>query len=206
VPLILEAQRGAEFHVAEIATYHPKTRAEWRAWLEKNHATSPGVWLVYYKKESGWARVSYDDAVEEALCFGWIDNVARALDAERSMLRFSPRKPKSAWSKLNKGRVGRLIRVGLMTPAGLAKINAAKRDGSWSALDVVERLVVPPDLKTALAADPDAARNFDRFPPSSKKIILGWIASAKRPETRAKRVAETARQAAKNLKANHYRQ
>jgi uncharacterized protein YdeI (YjbR/CyaY-like superfamily) len=192
--------------VPEIPTYHPKTRAEWRAWLAKHHTSSPGVWFVYYKSESGKARVSYDDAVEEALCFGWIDNVARALDAERSMLRFSPRKPKSGWSKLNKGRVGRLIRVGLMTPAGLAKIEAAKRDGSWSALDPVERRVVPPDLKAALAANANAARNFDGFPPSSKKIILGWIASAKRPETRAKRVAETVRQAAKNLKANHYRQ
>jgi uncharacterized protein YdeI (YjbR/CyaY-like superfamily) len=191
---------------AELSNYHPKTRAEWRAWLEKNHATSLGVWFVYYKKESGKARVSYDDAVEEALCFGWIDSVARALDDQRSMLRFSPRKPKSAWSKLNKGRVGRLIRVGLMTPAGLAKIDAAKRDGSWSALNAVEGLVVPPDLKEALAANPDAARNFDAFPRPSRKIILGWIAAAKRPETRAKRVAETVRQAAKNLKANHYRQ
>jgi uncharacterized protein YdeI (YjbR/CyaY-like superfamily) len=191
---------------AELPSYHPKTRAEWRAWLEKNHATSPGVWFVYYTKASGKAPVSYDDAVEEALCFGWIDNAGRALDAERTMLRFSPRKPKSGWSKLNKGRVGRLIRVGLMMPAGMAKIEAAKRDGSWHALDATERLVMPPDLKTALAANAEAARNFDRFPPSSKKIILGWIANAKRPETRTKRVAETVRQAAKNLKANHYRQ
>lgn len=192
--------------LTEIPSYQPKTRAEWRAWLERNHTTSPGVWLVYYKKGSGKARVSYDDAVEEALCFGWIDSVGRALDEQRSMLRFSPRKPKSVWSKLNKERVDRLIRSGRMTPSGLAKIKVAKRDGSWRALDALERMVIPPDLKTALAADPDAGPNFDRFPPSSRKIILGWIASAKRPETRAKRVAETVRQAAKNLKANHYRQ
>ena len=190
----------------ELPRYQPKSRADWRAWLEKNHATAAGVWFVYYKKASAKERVSYEDAVEEALCFGWIDSVQRVVDAERTMLRFSPRKPKSAWSKLNKGRVGRLIRVGLMTPAGLAKIEAAKRDGSWSALDAVERLTMPADLKAALAADPDAARHFAAFPPSSKKIILGWIASAKRPETRAKRVSETVRQAAKNLKANHYRQ
>jgi uncharacterized protein YdeI (YjbR/CyaY-like superfamily) len=190
----------------EIPSYHPKTRAEWRAWLAKYHATSAGVWFVYYKSATGRARVSYDDAVEEALCFGWIDSVQRTLDDERSMLRFSSRKPKSVWSKLNKDRVERLIERGQMTPAGLAKIEAAKRDGSWRALDAVERLVVPPDLKTALAARPVAARNFDGFSPSSKKIILGWIASAKRPETRLKRVAETVRQAAKNLKANHYRQ
>jgi uncharacterized protein YdeI (YjbR/CyaY-like superfamily) len=190
----------------ELPRYQPKSRADWRAWLEKNHATAAGVWFVYYKKASAKERVSYEDAVEEALCFGWIDSVQRVVDAERTMLRFSPRKPKSAWSKLNKGRVGRLMRVGLMTPAGLAKIEAAKRDGSWSALDAVERLTMPADLKAALAADPDAARHFAAFPPSSKKIILGWIASAKRPETRAKRVSETVRQAAKNLKANHYRQ
>jgi uncharacterized protein YdeI (YjbR/CyaY-like superfamily) len=192
--------------VPETPACHPKTRAEWRAWLEEHHAVSPGVWFVYYKKGTGKPRVSYDEAVEEALCFGWIDSVQRALDAERTMLKFSPRKPKSGWSKLNKGRVGRLVRLGLMTSAGLAAIKAAKRDGSWNALDAVERLTMPPDLEAALASNPVAARNFDRFPPSSKKIILGWIASAKRPETRTKRVDETVRQAAKNLKANHYRQ
>jgi uncharacterized protein YdeI (YjbR/CyaY-like superfamily) len=192
--------------VTELPVYHPNTRADWRAWLEKHHATATGVWFVYYKKESGKTRVSYDDAVEEALCFGWIDSVQRVLDAKRTMLRFSPRKPKSAWSKLNKGRVGRLTRLGLLAPAGLAKIEAAKSDGSWHALDAIERLVMPPDLRAALTANPEAARNFAAFPPSSKKIILGWIATAKRPETRKKRVTETVRQAAKNLKANHYRQ
>jgi uncharacterized protein YdeI (YjbR/CyaY-like superfamily) len=191
---------------SELPRYHPKSRADWRRWLEQHHATAAGVWFVYYKKESGKARVSYDDAVEEALCFGWIDSVQRVLDAKRTMLRFSPRKPKSAWSKINKGRVGRLTRLGLMAPAGQAKIEAAKSDGSWHALDAVERLAMPPDLKAAMTANPEAARNFAAFPPSSKKIILGWIATAKRPETRKKRVTETVRQAAKNLKANHYRQ
>ena len=191
---------------APTPSYQPKTRADWRRWLEKHHATSTGVWLIYHKKESGKARMSYDDAVEEALCFGWIDSVARGLDPERSMLKFTPRKAGSGWSKINKGRVGRLLRLGLMTPAGLAKIEAAKRDGSWHALDAVERLAIPPDLSDAFARSATAARNFDSFPPSSKKIILTWIANAKRPETRAKRVAETVRQAAKNLKANHYRQ
>jgi uncharacterized protein YdeI (YjbR/CyaY-like superfamily) len=191
---------------AEIPRYHPKSRADWRAWLEKHHAKATAVWLVSYRKATGRTRVSYEDLVEEALCFGWIDSVQRVLDDERSMLRFSPRKPKSVWSKINKGRVGRLTRLGLMAPAGQAKIDAAKRDGSWHALDAVERLVVPPDLDAELAANPDAARHFAAFPPSSRKIILGWIAGAKRPETRAKRVSETVRQAAKNLKANHYRQ
>jgi uncharacterized protein YdeI (YjbR/CyaY-like superfamily) len=192
--------------VPDIPSVHPKTRADWRAWLEKHHASATGVWLVYYRKETGKARVSWDDAVDEALCFGWIDSVQRRLDAERTMLRFSPRKPRSGWSKINKTRVSRLIANGLMAPAGLAKIKAAKRDGSWRVLDTVERLEMPPDLAKALAANTEARRHFDAFPPSSKKIILTWIASAKRPETRAKRVAETVRQAAKNLKANHYRQ
>jgi uncharacterized protein YdeI (YjbR/CyaY-like superfamily) len=191
---------------AEVASYHPKTRKAWRAWLEKHHAASPGVWVVFYKKATGKARVSYEDAVEEALCFGWIDSVARGVDDERTALRFSPRKAKSVWSRPNKERVARLVADGLMTPAGLAKIEAAKRDGSWSALDAVDAMVVPPDLQAALAANAAAARHFEGFPASSKRIILAWIGGAKRPETRAKRVAETVRLAAKNLRANHYRQ
>lgn len=190
----------------EIPSVHPTTRAEWRAWLEKHHASAPGAWFVYYKKATGKSRVPYEDAIEEALCFGWIDSVQRVLDDERTMLRFSPRKPNSGWSKPNKERVDRLVERGLMTAAGLAKIDAAKRDGSWSVLDAVERLEMPPDLKKALAAKPIAARHFAAFPPSSKKIILNWIASAKRTQTRQKRIAETVRQAAKKLKANHYRQ
>jgi uncharacterized protein YdeI (YjbR/CyaY-like superfamily) len=192
--------------VAEIPSVHPKTRAEWRSWLEKHHATEAGVWFVYYKQASGNERVSTEEAVEEALCFGWIDSVQRVLDAKRTMLRFSPRKPRSGWSKINKARVARLTRAGLMAAAGLHKVDAAKRDGSWRALDAVERLEIPADLERALAANPQASRYFDAFPPSSKKIILTWIASAKKPETRARRVAETIRQAAKNLRANHYRQ
>jgi uncharacterized protein YdeI (YjbR/CyaY-like superfamily) len=192
--------------VPQIPSVHPKTRAEWRAWLTKHHATELGVWFVYYKSATGKPRVTIDGAVEEALCFGWIDSMQRSVDAERTMLRFSPRKPKSGWSKVNKERVRRLTTNGLMTAPGLAKIAAAKRDGSWRSLDAIERLEIPTDLEKALAASAEASRHFAAFPPSSKKIILTWIANAKRPETRAKRVAETVRQAAKNLKANHYRQ
>ena len=192
--------------MTDVTSVHPKTRAEWRAWLERNHASAKGAWFVYYRKGTGKPQVSVSAAVEEALCFGWIDSVQRRLDAERTMLRFSPRKPKSGWSKVNKERIARLIASGVMTPAGLEKVEAAKRDGSWSALDAVERLEIPPDLEKALAANPKAKRHFDAFPQSSRKIILTWITHAKRPDTRAKRVAETVRQAAKNLKANHYRQ
>jgi uncharacterized protein YdeI (YjbR/CyaY-like superfamily) len=186
--------------------FYAKDRQEWRAWLAENHATVPGVWLIFYKKESGKPRVAYDEAVEEALCFGWIDSRPNALDDERFMQLFSPRNVKSPWSKLNKQRVEKLIQEGLMTPAGLEKIEAAKQNGSWSKWDEIEELEVPPDLAEALAANQAAYNHFTAFSPSSKKNILWWIASAKRPETRAKRIAETVRLATDNIKANHYRQ
>lgn len=185
---------------------HPKTRAEWRAWLQKHHAREEGVWLVTFKKATGQPRVEYDEAVEEALCFGWVDSKPAKLDAERSMLWFAPRKAGSNWSKSNKERVGRLTEAGLMAAAGLAKVEAAKKDGSWSALDAVEALVVPADLAAALAALPPAATYFDAFPRSVKRAILEWIGNAKKPETRAKRIEETARLAAENKRANQWRQ
>lgn len=184
---------------------HPKTRAEWRAWLEQNHTQTEGVWLVTFKKATGKPRVEYGEAVEEALCFGWIDSKANALDEERAMLWMSPRKPRTGWSRLNKERIERLIADGQMTPAGLVKIEAAQQDGSWNALDAVEALEVPPDLEKALAEYGAARQNFDVFPPSVKKGILGWISSAKRPETRSKRIEETARLAAENIRANQWR-
>jgi uncharacterized protein YdeI (YjbR/CyaY-like superfamily) len=184
---------------------HPTTRAEWRAWLERNHARAEGVWLVSYRTATGRPRVEYGEAVEEALCFGWIDSKALTLDDERSMQWMSPRKPGSAWSALNQERVARLAAAGLMAPAGLAKVEAAKRDGSWSALDAVEALETPPDLERALAAYPSARRHFDAFPRSVKRGILAWIAGAKKPETRARRVEETARLAEDNLRANQGR-
>jgi uncharacterized protein YdeI (YjbR/CyaY-like superfamily) len=186
--------------------FYAKDRREWRTWLEEHHATAPGVWLIYYKKESGKPRVPYADAVEEALCFGWVDSRPNKLDDERFMQLFSPRKPGSPWSRLNKRRVEKLIEQGDMTAAWLAKVVAAKKDGSWSRLDAVEKLTIPKDLKTALAADVVARTNFMAFSNSSKKNILWWIESAKRPETRQKRIAETVALAARNLKANHYRQ
>lgn len=187
-------------------TYYAPDRTTWRAWLEAHHASQPGVWLIYYKKESGKPRVSYDDAVEEALCFGWVDSRPNAIDNEKYMQLFSPRKAKSPWSKLNKARVEKLIAAGLMTPAGLEKIGAAQKDGSWDIYDSVEDLTVPDDLAAALAENPVADMHFRAFPPSSLKNILWWITSAKRPETRAKRVAETVALAAQNIRANHYRQ
>ena len=182
------------------------SRREWRGWLQANHGTSPGVWLVIYKKNSVAERLSYNDAVEEALCFGWIDGRLNTLDGERFKLHFSPRRAGSVWAQSNKLRVEKLIQQGLMTDAGMTVIAAAKRDGSWNALDEIDALTIPDDLGEALAADRVAEANFMAFSNSSKKMILFWIASAKRPETRARRIAETVGQAHDNIKANQYRQ
>ncbi len=180
------------------------SRAEWREWLQKNHGRKEGVWLVTYKKSSGKPRVDYDESVEEALCFGWVDSKANKLDEERSMLWFAPRKARTGWSKPNKERIEKMLAAGLMTPAGLEKVEAAKRDGSWAKLDGVEALEVPPDLRQALDSNPPAAENWEAFPRSAKRGILEWIVQAKRPETRAKRVEETAQLAAQNLRANQW--
>jgi uncharacterized protein YdeI (YjbR/CyaY-like superfamily) len=187
---------------AQLERYEAGNRKDWREWLARNHATAPGVWLVSYKKSSGKQGLRYDEAVEEALCFGWIDSKAKTLDEERSMLLFTPRKSKSPWSRPNKERVERLIREGLMTKAGQEAIEAARRSGRWNAYDAVEALVVPEDLKEALAGDGQAQANFEGFSASAKKSILRWIESAKRPETRMKRIQETVRLAAQNIKAN----
>lgn len=184
---------------------HPKTRAEWRDWLAQHHTQTAGIWLISYKKAAGKPQFSYDEAVEEALCFGWIDSKPNKLDSERSMLWFAPRKSGTGWSKLNKTRVERLIAQGLMQPAGLAKVEAAKQDGSWNALDAVEALEIPPDLAQALAVYESAQQNFEAFPRSAKRGILEWIAAAKKPETRTKRITETAQLAAQNLRANQWR-
>ena len=179
-----------------------ETRAQWRAWLAAHGTTSPGVWLMTWKRSSGRPVLAYEDLVEEALCFGWVDSVPRQRDDDFGMLRLSPRKARSAWSKVNKARVGRLVKAGRMAPPGLAKIEAAKRDGSWTALDAVEALEVPDDLARALKKNATARRHFETFPPGSRKIILTWIASARKAETRAARVAETVRLAAENRRAN----
>jgi uncharacterized protein YdeI (YjbR/CyaY-like superfamily) len=173
-------------------------RAAWRNWLIQNHQSSIGVWLIYYKVKSGKPSVSYSEAVKEALCFGWIDSKTKSLDDDRYMQIFTPRKPKSVWSKLNKQYIEELIAQGLMTPAGLQKIEAAKQDGSWTSLDAIEALIVPPDLAKALEKDAIAKQNFDAFSNSTKKVILYWIDSAKRPETRRNRIEKTLTAAAEN--------
>jgi uncharacterized protein YdeI (YjbR/CyaY-like superfamily) len=174
------------------------TRAAWRKWLAKYHETASGAWLVFYKKGAPGAAqhppMGYDAMVEEALCFGWVDSKPQKLDDERSMLYFAPRKAKSGWSRPNKERVGRLIAEGSMHASGLAKIEAAKADGSWAMLDAVEALETPPDLTY-----------WDAFPRSAKRGILEWIAQAKKPETRAARIANTAELAQRNERANQWK-
>lgn len=185
-----------------LETFYAPDRKAWREWLRKHHRIAPGVWLVYYKVKSDQSSVRYAEAVKEALCFGWIDSKVNSLDDERYKQIFTPRKPKSVWSKLNKQYVAELIEQGLMTAAGLAKIDSAQRDGSWTKLDAIEALTIPADLAQALAANEAAGGYFEAFSKSSKKALLFWIDSAKRPETRTKRIAELARLAAQNKRAN----
>jgi uncharacterized protein YdeI (YjbR/CyaY-like superfamily) len=179
-------------------------RGAWRRWLAEHHATSPGIWLVFDKKSSRPDRLAYGDAVEEALCYGWIDSTVRTLDDARYVQLMAPRKPKSTWSRSNKVRVERLIAQGLMAAPGLASIERARANGAWESLDAVEALVVPKDLALALRALPGAAKNFAAFSPSARKGYLHWISQAKRPETRAHRVAHVARFAASNQKSRHF--
>ena len=178
-------------------------RASWRKWLRTNHAKSTGIWLVFDKQSARKDRLPYADAVEEALCFGWIDSTLRPLDEKQYMQLFTPRKPKSSWSKVNKDRVTKLIDAGLMHASGASAIAEAKRNGSWSKIDAVEALTMPPDLRKALDARKGAFANFNAFPKSARKGYLHWIQNCKRPETRAERIRTTVECAAHNVR---YRQ
>lgn len=181
-------------------SFHPKTRKQWRQWLGKNHAKSPGIWLIYNKKSTGKAKLIYNDAVEEALCFGWIDSTLRPLDDERFMQRFTPRKPKSGWSGLNKKRIEKMIAERLMTKAGLEKIEAAKKDGSWESMDHINAIQLPKDFEKALTKNKKAKINFEKFPPFAKKQFLYRINSAKKETTRKERITLCVKMAAANKK------
>jgi uncharacterized protein YdeI (YjbR/CyaY-like superfamily) len=180
---------------------HADDRATWRAWLETNHATARGAWLVTWRARAGRVRLEYEAAIEEALCFGWVDSTGGHVDDERGKLYFAPRKPRSVWAASNKARVERLIGEGRMAPAGLVAVERAKADGSWTILDAAERLEVPGDLAAALEARPSAAASFAALPPSARKMLLGWIAVARRPGTRAARITEIAEAAARGERA-----
>ena len=188
------------------AEFYAKDRQAWREWLEKNHETEKSVWLILYHRDSRTPCVSYEDAVEEAICFGWIDSRPQKRDAESSLLLFARRNPASKWSQNNRERAERMIRAGRMREEGMHMIELAKTSGTWTALEEVQKNITPDDLQEALDASPRAKEYFLAFPPSSKRIILEWIQNAKKPETRQKRIDETVRLAAENIKANHYRQ
>lgn len=177
-----------------------RDRKEWRQWLSENHKTSPGIWLIYHKKNSKQTGIQYDEAVEEALSFGWIDSKVNTLDEERYMQVFTPRKPGSTWSKLNKQRVRNLIKMGMMKTSGMEKVESAKKDGSWNFLDDIDNLVVPNDLMDALNDNPYAREFYEGYSDSIKKQVLYWIASAKRVETRERRIEKVVKKAENNEK------
>ncbi|MDH3729812.1 MAG: YdeI/OmpD-associated family protein [Acidimicrobiia bacterium] len=175
-------------------------RESWRAWLEANAGTRDSIWLVSYKKATGKTTVPYEDAVEEALCFGWVDSKVQSMDHERYRQYYSRRKPTGLWNGANKKRVARLIKQGKMTEAGLRAVEVAKENGAWEFLDEVEALVVPKDLAEALGQHKGARQTYEDFGNSAKQGILLWVKQAKRPETRAKRIAQTAEAAARGVK------
>ena len=181
--------------------FHADDRSTWRAWLEANHRTARGAWLVTWRPRPGRVSLDYEPAVEEALCFGWVDSTGGQVDDERGKLYFAPRKPRSVWAASNRARVERLIEEGRMAPAGLAAIERAKANGSWTVLEAAERMEIPDDLTAAFEGRPPAAANFAAFPPSARRMLLAWVAVARRPETRAARIAEIAEAAARNERA-----
>jgi len=188
--------------IDDLPRLHPESREQWRAWLADHHDTERGAWLVSWKQATGRPTLPYEAVIEEALCFGWVDSTARTLDSERSMMLMTPRKPSSTWARTNKERVERLLAAGLMQPAGIAAVETARANGSWTVLDSVEALEVPDDLAAALDAEPGAREAYEGFSPSNRKMILWWVKSAKRSETRGGRIAETARLAAQGIPAN----
>jgi uncharacterized protein YdeI (YjbR/CyaY-like superfamily) len=171
----------------DLPIYHPRDLAAWRAWLEHHHG-SKGVWVASWRKAAGKPAVPYEDLVEEALCFGWIDSTVNTLDDERGLQLMTPRKPKSSWTRLNRERVARLEAEGRMTDAGRAAVAVAQANGYWTLMDSVEDLVEPDDLAAALDAAPAARAAWDAFPPSARKQMLWSIVTAAKPETRAARI------------------
>lgn len=189
----------------EIDTFYPSTQADWRAWLQENHLSKQSVWLIYYKKKSKIPSISWSEAVDEALCFGWIDSTARPIDDEKYMQFFTKRKPNSVWSKINKDKVEKLIATGKMSQAGFESIEKAKQNGSWTILDEVEELIIPDDLEAAFQANEGSKDFFMSLSKSVRKAILQWLVLAKQQTTRQKRINEIAELAAQKLKPKQFR-
>lgn len=182
-----------------------KDSETWRAWLAQNHDREKSVWLIIYKKGGNNASVYYDEAVDEALCYGWIDSKPNKRDEESYFQFFSQRNPKSNWSKINKQKIASLLKAGRLAKPGKEMVRLAKETGTWTALDEVENLVVPDDLQQALDRNTTALDYFNAFPPSVRRGILEWLFNAKRPATRQKRIHEIVTKAAENVRANQYR-
>ena len=185
-------------------SFHAETRADWRQWLAENHAAEKNVWLKIFKKNSGTPSVTYNEAVDEALCFGWIDSSVKKGTAEYYFQYFAKRNPKSSWSGVNKKKIEQLIQDGQMAGAGLEMVELAKQTGTWTVLDEVENLINPPDLAQALATNPAAKTHFGAFPRSVKRGILEWLLNAKTPGTRLKRIHEIVMKAEQGERANQY--
>jgi uncharacterized protein YdeI (YjbR/CyaY-like superfamily) len=179
----------------------PATVEEWSDWLARNHDRAPGVWLVTPRRASDPQTVDYENAVVEALRYGWVDATVRVVDERRAMQWFAPRRPTSGWASSNKQRIERLRAEGRLEPAGERAVRVAQDNGTWTMYDDVEALVVPPDLEAALAARPGAREAWDGFSPSARRLMLVWVVQAKRSETREKRVLEIAEKAARGEKA-----
>ena len=185
--------------------YCPVDKTEWRKWLELNHIEKEAVWLIFYKKKSPHYNLSWSESVDEALCFGWIDSVKLSIDEERYKQYFSKRKAKSIWSKINKNKIKNLINQKLMSEAGYKSIEVAKANGSWTTVDKVESLEIPQDLKAQLTNSKGSLEFFESLSKSAKKILLHWVISAKREETRKKRISEIVENASRNMKPKQFR-
>lgn len=189
----------------KVETFYPTSIKAWRNWLQKHHASKQSVWLIHYKKNSGKPSISWSEAVDEAICFGWIDSTRKTLDDERYIQFFGKRKPSSVWSKINKEKVQRLTDAGLMTAAGQANIDTARLNGSWNTLDEVEAGEIPKDLLQVFKLHPGAKKYFTGLSRSAQKAILQWLHLAKQPATRQKRMKEIAALAAQKLKPKQFR-
>ena len=181
--------KSAKSPPPELATLHFKSQKEWEAWLERNHATAPGVWMKLAKKGSGIASVTYMEAVDVALCYGWIDSQSRSLDDRQYVQRFTPRRAKSPWSKINRAKAEEFIAQGRMRPAGMREVEAAQADGRWeSAYDGQLTIGVPPDLTKLLDKNPKAKKFFATLDSRNRYAVLHRIQQAKKPETRSRRI------------------
>ncbi len=189
----------------EVEKFYPTSRTAWRKWLEKNHLSKQAVWLVFYKKGSEKKSITWSDAVDVALCFGWIDSKKVRIDDESSHQYFSRRKANSTWSKVNKEKVRILIEKGLMTESGYESIKTAKQNGSWIILDDVEELLIPKDLEVEFKSNPNSKDYFLSLSKSARKAMLQWLVLARRPETRQKRIAEIVKLAARQQKPKYFR-